>query len=109
MGGRNAGRAGGGIHLNANRRKDRAEKHRKQLRVRKRQAAGTRAQHVAQVRAVAASSRTGKAARKQQRLDRRLAKEALEAAGQADKHMDQAPRLINTTEKTAATDAMDTQ
>ena len=93
MGGRNAGRAGGGIHLNANKKKERGEKHRKALRVRKRAAAQTRTKHVTAVRAVAGKNRTGKAARKQLKLERRQAKEALEAAGQLDVAMDQAPKL----------------
>ena len=110
MGGRNAGRAGGGIHLNANRKKERGEKHRKALRVRKRQQAGTRQKHVAQVQAVAGKNRTGKAARKQQRLERRLAKEALTAAGQVDVEMKTAPKLIAPQQaQLPAPTAMDTQ
>ena len=93
MGGRNAGRTGGGIHLNANKKKERGEKHRKALRVRKRAQAQTRTKHVQAVRAVAGKNRTGKAAHKQQKLDRRQAKEALAAAGEVDVAMDQGPKL----------------
>ena len=71
------GRMGSGIHNNVNQKNERSQVRRKRLRVEKRKHAGARLKHVEAVRGVAGPARTGKAARKQIKLDRRLAKEAL--------------------------------
>ncbi len=67
----------GGVHTNANKKNKRFEHVRKRLRVEKRKRLGTRATHLAKVASVTGPARTGKAARRIVRQDRRDGKAAL--------------------------------
>ena len=68
---------GSGIHNNANQKNERSQVRRKRLRVEKQKHTGARLKHVEAVRGVSGPARTGKSARKQLKLHRQVAKEAL--------------------------------
>lgn len=82
-----------GIHHNVNKKAERSQTRRKRVRVEKRKLAGTREKHVAAVNAVKGAARTGKAARKQLKRDRRSTKAQLLLGGLLDVNMDTAPQL----------------
>lgn len=96
-----------GIHHNVNKKAERSQTRRKRVRVEKRKIAGTRAKHAAAVAAVKGPARTGKAARKQLKRDRRANKETLLLGGLLDAEMTTAPQLtLPATTAAPAADAM---
>jgi hypothetical protein len=71
------GKVGGGVHGNVNKKAKRFELVRRRLGVEKKKLAGLRDKHLANVALVAASARTGKAARRALKQGRRDAKSKL--------------------------------
>ena len=84
-----------GVHENANRKVARnvVAKQKKQKRAQARERAGLRVKHQVLKKNTAGPARTGKAARKALKADRRAARAALAAAGELDVNMAQAKAL----------------